>query len=543
MMYGVSIQHIYADVIPDEIPTNIPVDATKGLTAVTEVTASAPIPSTVVTSEGRVRPALPEGIRYYDDTNDHITITDDAGCPEGAFCDESTSTYAYKYPTDSNVYRGPLYNGITDPSLFTGGQRLHILRHPTHATYFRSGDDDHPMLFSSKDNGMNPWHGHSWYSTHWLRWIEHMPAPSKDHPGLLMYFQTPTKRARNIRTPIKPGKYLKKYFGDILGEEEINDLAVKWSNMASPAKLSVTQDADEIERVYKGKHNGSCMHFAHDSYDGNQHPARAYAGPDLATAYIGALDCADARCLVWPEKKLYYPKFYGDYRRMEDALQDAGYTRGREEDFIGARIQRLPYNKTFVVPYLDVGGCVEDNGEYLVISYDGINCRETEGLAHTGRTCAYDGERYPADEMTYVQDYGWVANENLHSCGEFFECSVVGDWFCERDRWDSPEDYPVSSAAVVYHSRQIFYCDATEMYYPLNIFNPVQMANGETWEQDYFNDHGVTCDFSRDNYPSSQVIYLDNGKVVADDLIDLDNPEYLAFAGLDVSVIEEVEAA
>jgi len=42
------------------------------------------------------------------------------------------------------------------------------------------------------------------------------PRPSSTKPGLVAYYQTPEKRAKGILTPIKPGRFLRKYFSEYL---------------------------------------------------------------------------------------------------------------------------------------------------------------------------------------------------------------------------------------------------------------------------------------------------------------------------------------
>ncbi|WP_189417262.1 hypothetical protein, partial [Mesorhizobium sp. M1C.F.Ca.ET.193.01.1.1] len=113
--------------------------------------------------------------------------------------------------------------------------------------------------------------------------------------------------------------------------------------------------------------------------------------------YIGPIDNIDARCLVWPERKLYYAKWYGDGPRLEAALINAGYKEGYASDFHSARIQRIEYGRGFVVPYCDVADEAEDDGTYLVLSYSGsVNLRSTNGLS-------YDDEDTECDDC--ARDY------------------------------------------------------------------------------------------------------------------------------------------
>ncbi len=232
----------------------------------------------------------------------------------------------------------------------------------------------------------NPWMDCAWFRENWLRWVEHLPRGSERVSGLLAYYQSPEKRARNIRTPIKPGKYLQKFFADILSADEIREAALVWSNHFALREVIITQDADDIEKAYTGRYNGSCMCFSSGSYAGPVHPARVYAGPDLGIAYIGDLEeGVDGRVLVWPDKKLYYPKFYGDTERLEASLRAKGFSRGTSSDFVGARIQRIPFGDTgedFVAPYVDPVDHAKDDGSFLILdSYGEVYLRNTSGVS------------------------------------------------------------------------------------------------------------------------------------------------------------------
>lgn len=313
-----------------------------------------------------------------------------------------------------------------------------------------------------------PWYKHSWFRDNVMRWIEHFPAPSESTKGLLAYYQTPEKRARDIRTPIKPGKYLKKFFSDVLTDEEIHEAALEWSTHFALREVKITQDADEIVQIYRGAYLGSCMHFGQGGWSGSCHPARVYAGPDLGIAYIGPIDNIDARCLVWPEKKIYFAKWYGDGPRLEAALIDAGYKEGYATDFHSARIQRIEYGRGFVVPYVDVADEAEDNGTYLVLSYSGdVNLRNTNGLS-------YDEDDTECDD-------------------------------CARDYNSSDEGYVTASGRNICdrcYKRNYFTCEGTNEVY--NNDHLVWM-DGETYCSSYANEHFTYCEYE-DEYVKNEDI-------------------------------------
>lgn len=398
-------------------------------------------------------------------------------------------------------------------------QRLHILTIPEGVEY---GDYYSNELLPTIND--NPWIGHQWFRENLTRWAEHLPRPSKTVPGLLAYFQTPEKRARNIRTPIKPGKYLQKFFADLLTQEEIHELGLEWSNHFALRKLTITQDADEIERVYRGRHNGSCMYFGSGDYAGSEHPARAYAGPDLGIAYIGEENNADARCLVWPEKKIYYPKWYGDGPRLEAALEAQGYKVGDEDDFNGARMQRIEYGDGFVVPYVDVCEYARDDGRYLILgdSMD-VYLRNTSGISFEAHHCARCGDAVSEYGVTTVNDGESVCDHCLSK--HYFFCEGYEEYFPEGDRADTPEGTSYSYQYVRNHGF-FFYCPETDLYYPEASYDEVTLVEGGTCVSTHAEDNGFYCEYHEEwSLEVDNKLTLSDGSTIHD--AALEDGDYL----------------
>lgn len=344
----------------------------------------------------------------------------------------------------------------------------------------------------------SPWARKEVFINNLERWIESFPVPSKKVPGLVAYFQDTDKRARDIQTPIKPGKYLKKFFGDLLSEEEIHEMALEWSNQYAARKLNVTQDADEIERIYRGKYNGSCMHFGSGGFAGPEHPARVYAGPDLGIAFIGDMDNADGRCLVWPSKKMFYPKFYGDSHRMEAALIAAGWRAGDEDDFDGARLQRIPYSGGFVLPYLDTSDNVTDDGKWLVVDQRGdIGARNTNGLSDEVEVC--DDCEDACDDRTYI---GSVDRHVCEHCRDsnYFYCDEMDDYYPDDERVPVHSDthYALSQRGADYgvNRGRLFFCELSDAYYSCRDYEQVELTDGRTAEAGKAELNGYFCEFS-----------------------------------------------
>jgi len=280
---------------------------------------------------------------------------------------------------------------------------------------------------------------------------------------------------------MSPGRYLNRFFSDQLDNKAIEGWCAKLSVQLHEDILKITQDPDEIEDVYVGGPS-SCMANEACDFDSPCHPVRAYAGPDTALAYIGSRGDATARSIVWPGRMIY-TSIYGDVSRLRLILEEAGYAEGCLD---GARIRRIAHGDGFVVPYIDRGGGLADNGEHLVIGHGSIPCDSTSGFAdipwycprcndpasphaevfradgssepwcydcfQTDATyCTYSGRHYSDDEIFVsvcrdghpqvvledcAEDYGAVFLEDRGEwwdrgcCGQ---CAGSGDWFHRAD--------------------------------------------------------------------------------------------------------------
>ncbi len=113
-------------------------------------------------------------------------------------------------PTGSLGYGRFYYTSFADVLSESPQSRVrHVFRYPP------TGHGDFGISFSRSSirtrGSTSPW-----FFNNFRRWAEMLPAPSETLPGRLAYYQSVEKRVRDIRTPIKPGKWLQKVFGDIL---------------------------------------------------------------------------------------------------------------------------------------------------------------------------------------------------------------------------------------------------------------------------------------------------------------------------------------
>lgn len=303
-----------------------------------------------------------------------------------------------------------------------------------------------------------PWSKETWHRERNLELFEHMSRKAR---GKISFTESEDKGARDIQAHgMRPGAFLTKYYGDILTASEIE----KWANKCAPLEVRFTQDADEIQAIYENGPN-SCMSYDAKVYIGRVHPARVYAGPDLAVAYLGPLDKPTARAVVWPDRKVFDRVYGGGVGQLQGELVALGYKR-KEQAFIGARVQRIEHGDGFIMPYVDRVSYASDRGDYILLDdngdietsrQDGLSydidealplcdlCRESiEDLTYIPSTgdywcddcvfndatrCDYSDELYPNDDVVKVHhhEHTHIALNNLERAG-FVELENGGYW-------------------------------------------------------------------------------------------------------------------
>lgn len=250
-----------------------------------------------------------------------------------------------------------------------------------------------------------PWHSAPWYCySHEL----HFAHISMTQPGKIAFTQSEAHGERDRQTIISPGKYLLRYFGDWVNQAAVDDYCARIDAATKilNTPLLLAKTSKDIVSVYQ---NGpsSCMskEADHDDYrTGGVHPVSVYGAGDLAVAYYKAENgTIKARCLVWPEKKIY-GRVYGDNARLRMLLARDGYANayGANNNHLwdGARLLkvRVPDGDGYVCPYLDVGSQHVNIGEkYLVIHHDGDHCADNV-------TAVIDGEGTGDNRPEYVCD-------------------------------------------------------------------------------------------------------------------------------------------
>lgn len=339
----------------------------------------------------------------------------------------------------------------------------------------------------------NPWSGYLVFRNNLSLWAETFPRPVADKPEMLAFYASVEHRKIGRLTETRPGRYLRKVFGALLNDTQIEELAHVWTREFAPRELYVTQDANLIEEVYE---NGprSCMAYAAGGFDSDEHPARVYAGPDLAVAYIGESDDADGRAVVWPEKKIY-ARAYGDVARMRAALERAGFREGEHREFIGARLQYIPQDgDNFVLPYLDMADTVDLSGDYVVVagSNGEYGAQETNGLNEGGgHRCADCGDRMSRDDSYYVEDHGDVC-ECCYS-NSYFYCEETDRTWPMENRANTRCNTFISERGVE-RSDNWFYCDGNDEWVRDRDDDYVVLDDGRTVSMSWADGNAFRCD-------------------------------------------------
>lgn len=156
----------------------------------------------------------------------------------------------------------------------------------------------------------------------------HFPHISKDTPDLMAYTQNPEKGERDLKTKIKPGTYLKKFFGAVLSGPEIAKHAANFRLLSGGdgTTLHIATTPTECIEAYRAN-GGSCMSFQNGGYAGHEHPACVYGDPDpqfVTVAYLRRGGRITAKALLNRAKR-QFQSGHGDTGALFALLEAQGY--------------------------------------------------------------------------------------------------------------------------------------------------------------------------------------------------------------------------
>jgi len=295
--------------------------------------------------------------------------------------------------------------------------------------------------FEQGDYQHVPWHGTEYAERETV--ADHFVHVSVDHPAMVAYTVDDESGYQDKQTRLKPGRYLERFYSDVP-----TNIRQAWIAQCTykAETLGIATSPDDIETVYR-KAQGfvSCMGpETHVSFD-YEWPVRVYGDSDLAVAYLGPMDGAKARCVIWPDKKRY-SRVYGS-GRLQAMLEAHGYESGSMH---GARVRALRCDSGWVMPYVDGVSAAENKGQWHVLGRGDISCDQTTGYTDVEpetETCEQCGDEcestdsrghcdHCAEARTVCEhcDHVFFDSENPQYC-ESCEDSRSYCECCESDTW------------------------------------------------------------------------------------------------------------
>lgn len=308
------------------------------------------------------------------------------------------------------------------------------------------------------------------------------PHISTAKDGMIAFTENAQKGQANIQKRMKPGKFIREFFGtklnELYGENKANaiiaDMAAKFGNAVKEEELQFAKTPEEIEWVYTHGPS-SCMAHPIGNYDTSRleiHPTRVLGAGDLQVAYLKRNGRVTARTLIWPEKKVM-TRTYGDAIRIEPLLKRNGYKYGGTYCLDGAKLLKHQcdsrYRGGFVAPYIDGQAWARDEGDHLVIDnakgfvYLANTCGSSEG----GKECELCKKMWRKQEM---RDFREAPSERTKiAC---IECWEDNTWTCHLTGGRYGNGYP-----------------------------KVALAGGKLFASEKgFRDYGFTCAYDKQNY-------------------------------------------
>lgn len=89
-----------------------------------------------------------------------------------------------------------------------------------------------------------------WYNEDWNK-QEHYCHVSNDDDGKIAFTNTAEDGERDKQTRMNPGRYLSRYYGEVLSQDEIRAWCGRFDVENNKRALLFASDSDSIEQVYK----------------------------------------------------------------------------------------------------------------------------------------------------------------------------------------------------------------------------------------------------------------------------------------------------
>lgn len=336
---------------------------------------------------------------------------------------------------------------------------------------------------------------------------DRFPHMSKKHDGKIAFTQNANKGQNDIQTTMSIGRYLQKYHWYQLHSTIIADL----SALCGETGFSILTETDDIVSAFE---NGprSCMKEPGDFFHGTNgiHPTSVYGhgkygNSDLGLAILRRDGEITARCVVWPEKMLYNT-IYGDRTRMLTEMANV-LPKMQTGSMVGAKLNRIPVDDTYVCAYLDGESGVNVMKDYLEITCGGEYTAEQHlagTLSESGCECTGCGGNVQEDEQYHTEYSGDVYCETCYyeTFGRCENCE--GEHYSEDLIW-------IDSASVCV-------CDDCAAEYPLcddcgerhSESETFTTRDGDTYCQDCINNDHTVCDSCCEYVPTDEIKETDD---------------------------------
>jgi hypothetical protein len=238
-----------------------------------------------------------------------------------------------------------------------------------------------------------------------------------------------------------PMRYFKKYC-PFVEQSTKDEWMKKWIVTNNNQTILFAWRRDEIHRVYK--HGPpSCMSHDKSRFWGDDsplpHPVEAYAGGDLAVAYLRRnIKGITARAVVWPDMRIMGPKVYGsDSHLLRMMLEDEGYETSKE-GFHGARLLKIYYPKEncYILPYIDRGKVLLTAEGEIHFDKEGVDASITNGVIalHPPYKSDKSGNTYYQHKTPKITVWlgkerkeTWARSELVEA--HIYQCCMTGSYF------------------------------------------------------------------------------------------------------------------
>lgn len=352
-----------------------------------------------------------------------------------------------------------------------------------------------------------------------LNW--HFAHQGLSDPEMVAFTPNHAYGLADRQVTMKLGKYLKKFYGDMLDDDQIRELA----NLGKGQEVLWAHGGDEIEEVYN---NGpsSCM-VGKDW--GHAHPARAYGYQyedgsfEFGLAHLKCGDKITARCLVSLKHKVW-TRFYGDDGPvLGSKLEELGFEKVAGMGDYGLRLADLGGRGSYIImPYLDGDDQYfnRQGDHYVWKEYGGEYCADcADGLvrAEDMRECDHCEREYAEDSEAW--------NHTYHS-------TIVCDHCCDQHfthAWTSRSGhgYVDNDEVIECRSNGEYYLNDDRL---LSMHHIVEDDEGDYWKADDIQTlHDGTV--VGENVTVIECGEDDFGDIQYDDICNVDRDWYVAIRG------------